>query len=257
MACLAAFGLFVQMQVGQNPNPGGGAALAGMFFFLMVCMAIALLPTICTLAGMWAVFAKAGEPGWAAIVPIYNFIVLLRIAGMPGWYVVLVFIPCIGAIAAIAFSIMIAIKLAERFNVGGGFVIGLILLPYIFYPILGFGSAECDGGDSRPKRRKIKRVSGPEDEEDDVPPPPPPRVKRRRVADDDDEDNDDRDDDEERVEEQAQTFKRKVPAPPPSPTGGAKLTCPECGVSLRLPPDLPPGKRIRCPKCQTAFTTPG
>jgi hypothetical protein len=88
-------------------------------------------------ASMWHVFSKAGRPGWASLIPIYNGYVLLKVAGKPGWWIVLYLIPFIDIVIAI----LVYMELAKRFGKGGGFAAGLILLPFIFWPILGFGDA--------------------------------------------------------------------------------------------------------------------
>jgi hypothetical protein len=93
------------------------------------------------IVGVWKVFEKAGRPGWASIVPIYNIIVLMEIVGKPTWWVLLYFIPCVNFII----GIIVAIELAKVFGKGGGFAAGLILLPFVFYPILGFGDARYQG----------------------------------------------------------------------------------------------------------------
>lgn len=93
---------------------------------------------ILSIAGTWATYAKAGKPGWASIVPIYNVIVLLEIAGKPIWWLILLFIPFVNIIVAI----MIQIDVAKAFRKDSGFGLGLAFLPFIFYPILGFGSAQ-------------------------------------------------------------------------------------------------------------------
>ena len=100
---------------------------------LIVNIAIALLMVI----SIWKVFIKAGQPGWAAIVPIYNMYVLLKIAGKPGWWILLLFVPVVNLVI----SIIALLGLAENFGKGAGFAIGLLFLPIIFYPILAFGSA--------------------------------------------------------------------------------------------------------------------
>ncbi|HUS47414.1 MAG TPA: DUF5684 domain-containing protein [Phycisphaerae bacterium] len=100
---------------------------------------IALL--VLVIAGAWKMFAKAGKPGWAAIVPIYNFVVILEIVGKPVWWVVLTFIP----VANLIISIIVMIELAKVFGKGAGFGIGLAFLGFIFIPILGFGSAKYIG----------------------------------------------------------------------------------------------------------------
>ncbi|WP_428263817.1 DUF5684 domain-containing protein [Haliangium sp.] len=110
-----------------------GPGIIGLIVQLAICVFL--------IASIWKVFAKAGKPGWAAIVPIYNLVVMLEIAGKPIWWIVLFFIP----IANIIVAILIAIGIAERFGKSTGFGIGLALLGIIFYPILGFGSAQYQG----------------------------------------------------------------------------------------------------------------
>lgn len=102
---------------------------------------IPLLIIVALLAACWKIFSKAGQPGWAAIVPIYNFVVLLKIVNRPIWWIILLLIPFVGVIVAI----ILALDMAKAFGKGAGFGIGLILLPFIFYPILGFGSAQYVG----------------------------------------------------------------------------------------------------------------
>jgi hypothetical protein len=111
------------------------SAAAGIFggVFMIVWLVIAVL----CIAGIWKVFTKAGEPGWAAIIPIYNIIVLVKIAGRPLWWFILLLIPFIGFIVAI----IVSIDVAKRFGKGAGYGLGLAILPFIFYPALGFGSA--------------------------------------------------------------------------------------------------------------------
>jgi uncharacterized membrane protein YhaH (DUF805 family) len=100
-----------------------------------------LAVTILMIAACWKVFTKAGQPGWAAIIPIYNWYILCKIVGRPGWWVILFFIPFINFII----GIILCIDLAKSFGKGVGFAIGLILLGIIFFPILGFGSAQYQG----------------------------------------------------------------------------------------------------------------
>ena len=90
------------------------------------------------IAALWKVFVKAGQPGWASIIPIYNAYVLLKIAGKPGWWLILYIIPLVNLIIAV----IVSIAVAEKFGKGAGFGIGLLLLGFIFYPILGFGSVQ-------------------------------------------------------------------------------------------------------------------
>ncbi|GAB2855438.1 DUF5684 domain-containing protein [Lentzea nigeriaca] len=101
-----------------------------------------LVFAVIVIAGMWATFSKAGKPGWAAIIPIYNLYVLLKVAGRPGWWLILFIIPFVNFIM----SIIVAIDVAKSFGKGGGFGFFLLaLLPFIGYPVLGFGSAQYRG----------------------------------------------------------------------------------------------------------------
>jgi Family of unknown function (DUF5684) len=117
----------------QN-NAGG--AIAGL-----IVLAIYLAIIILVIAGMWKMFVKAGQPGWGAIIPIYNVYLILKLVGRPAWWLILYFVP----IANIVVAVIIAIDLAKSFGKGGGFAVGLFFLGFIFIPILGFGSAEYQG----------------------------------------------------------------------------------------------------------------
>ncbi len=86
--------------------------------------------------GVWKTLEKAGQPGWGGLIPIYNLYLLTQVAQKPGWWVIMFFIP----IANIVFSILLYNEIAKRFGQGVGFTIGLILLPAIFFMLLGFGN---------------------------------------------------------------------------------------------------------------------
>ena len=100
-----------------------------------------ILFVIVMIAAMWKVFTKAGKPGWAAIVPIYNIIILLEIVGRPVWWIILFFIPIVNIII----SIIINHRLSKSFGHDIGFTLGLLFLPFIFIPILGFGGDKYVG----------------------------------------------------------------------------------------------------------------
>ncbi len=110
---------------------------SGSPFLIVVWLALMIF----IIAACWKTFGKAGEPGWAAIVPIYNLFVFLRIAGKPGWWLILFFIPLVNLIV----SIVATVAFAEKYGKGVGFAIGLIFLPFVFYPILGFGGSQYQG----------------------------------------------------------------------------------------------------------------
>ena len=107
--------------------------------FLPMLFALAIV--VLVIAGFWKVFVKAGHPGWAAIIPIYNIYILLKIAGRPGWWLLLFLIP----IVSLVIAIIVAIDVAKSFGKGTGFGVGLAFLGPIFYPILGFGDATYQG----------------------------------------------------------------------------------------------------------------
>ena len=98
---------------------------------------IALAVVVFMIASVWKVFTKAGQPGWAVLVPIYNAYILLKVAGRPGWWLLLYLVPLVNFVI----GIIVAIDIAKAFGKGTGFGVGLAFLGFIFYPILGFGSA--------------------------------------------------------------------------------------------------------------------
>lgn len=90
---------------------------------------------------------KAGQPGWACIIPIYNVYIMCKIAGRPGWWVLLMFIPVVNLVIAI----ILLIDISKSFGMGVGFGLGLVFLGIIFWPILGFGSATYQGAAAAPR----------------------------------------------------------------------------------------------------------
>jgi hypothetical protein len=101
---------------------------------------IAVVAIIC-IAAIWRIFEKAGKPGWASLIPIYNIIILLEIVGKPWWWLLLMLIPVVNII----FAVWMTNLLSKSFGKSEGFTVGLIFLGFIFYPILGFGNAEYEG----------------------------------------------------------------------------------------------------------------
>lgn len=109
--------------------------------FFAVYFAFTAVILVITIVSFWRIFAKAGKPGWAAIVPIYNTVVWLEIIGKPVWWILLLMIPGIN----IVFAIWITNLLSKSFGKDEAFTVGLILLPFVFYPILAFGKAQYAG----------------------------------------------------------------------------------------------------------------
>jgi hypothetical protein len=118
---------------GQPPSP--------------VSTIIGLLIALLLIVATWKVFTKAGQPGWASLIPIYNLYVWCKIVGRPWWWILLMLIPFVNFIILI----ILCIDMAKSFGKGAGFGIGLALLGIIFLPILGFGSAQYQGPAVAPK----------------------------------------------------------------------------------------------------------
>jgi Family of unknown function (DUF5684) len=105
------------------------------FFIFWLAIVIFLI------AAQWKVFVKAGQPGWAAIIPIYNIYIMTKIAGKPGIWTLLCLLPIVNII----FSIWLYNMISKSFGKDEGFTVGLVLLSIVFWPILGFGSAKYQG----------------------------------------------------------------------------------------------------------------
>jgi hypothetical protein len=166
--------LFAQARNNANAAPdaaklGGAMACFGTFFFLYLILIVIII------VGMWKVFTKAGQPGWASIVPFYNnYVLVVEICKKEILWFILMFIPFANIVAAW----VICMETARKFGKSEGFGIGLFFLPFIFWPMLGFGSAQYEG-----RRRSKARDYDDEDEDEDD------RPRRSRARDDDDDDD--------------------------------------------------------------------
>ena len=96
---------------------------------------INILLIMSALAGAWQVFVKAGREGWEALIPIYNIYVLTQLTAQPWWLVILCFVPLVNLVALA----ILCIKLSECFGKTWPYGIGLLIFPFFFYPLLGFG----------------------------------------------------------------------------------------------------------------------
>jgi hypothetical protein len=110
---------------------------ASAFHFPTWLIILYVVILVITIAGWWKIFEKAGKPGWASIIPFYNYIVACEIVGKPIWWFLLMICPCINFI----FLIWVANLISKSFGKSEGFTVGLILLNPIFACILGFGDA--------------------------------------------------------------------------------------------------------------------
>jgi uncharacterized membrane protein YoaK (UPF0700 family) len=112
-----------------------GGAIAGLFLFLII-LGAAL--QIISLAGMWKTASKAGQVGILACIPIVQIFIAMLIAKKPLWWVLLCLVPIVNFIVLL----IVVHEISKRFGRGIGTTIGLVCLPFVFWPILGFGSAQ-------------------------------------------------------------------------------------------------------------------
>ncbi|MCM0083444.1 DUF5684 domain-containing protein [Geomonas sp. Red32] len=105
---------------------------------LMSNLILILVSLLLIIAGMWKVFEKAGYAGWKAIIPFYNMYLLMIIAGKPGWWFFLLFIPVVG----IAILLLAYLSLAEKFGKSALFAVGLVFFPMLCFPALGFDRSQ-------------------------------------------------------------------------------------------------------------------
>jgi hypothetical protein len=109
---------------------------------VIICLIIVVL----VIAGVWRTFSKAGQPGWAAIIPIYNTYVLTEVGGSGILWFILMLVPFVNIIAAFK----VCIDVAKKFGKGTGFGVCLALFGFVCFPILGFGSATYQGAPAAP-----------------------------------------------------------------------------------------------------------
>src|SRR5215813_7302770 len=93
-----------------------------IFLYVLVAYVIWVIP-------LWVVFTKAGQPGWAALIPIYNYYIVLKLVGRPGWWLILYFIPIVN----IVILIVVLLDVSKSFGHGVGFMLGLLFLSIIFW----------------------------------------------------------------------------------------------------------------------------
>jgi len=137
--------MFVQATDYGNNGMSGGA----FFLWIVLIYIVFVIP-------LYAIFTKAGRPGWGAFIPIYSTIVLLEVVGRPIWWIILLFIPIVNLVV----FIIVMNDLSKSFGHGVGFTLGLIFLSWIFEMILAFGSSTYRGPVASPGAM--------------APPPPPP-----------------------------------------------------------------------------------
>jgi hypothetical protein len=121
------------METTESYDGASQGIMAAMGAFMFVYFLFLLLMVV----SMWKIFSKAGRPGWASIVPIYNIIVWLDIVGKPVWWIILLIIPIVNIVVLI----MLIHQLSVAFGQGIGMTLLMLFLPFIGFPMLAFGSA--------------------------------------------------------------------------------------------------------------------
>ncbi len=117
------------------------SSAGGMIVYMIIMLAVAVF----SIVAMWKVFKKAGKEGWAALIPIYNLVVLFQISGIDPKKLLWFLLPFIGQIIVFVYLIMAYINLAKAFGKSSGFAAGLIFLNVIFMGILAFDGSVYSG----------------------------------------------------------------------------------------------------------------
>lgn len=128
------------METTTEAYPWIALALAVLIPIIIIGISVFILEVV----ALWFVLEKAGEPGWAAIIPIYNYLMVIKIAGKPWWFILMMLIPLVN----IVICIIILNGLSKSFGKDEAFTVGLVFLHFIFLPILGFGKAQYSGDKS-------------------------------------------------------------------------------------------------------------
>jgi ABC-type sulfate transport system permease subunit len=151
----------------EHSYDGAEAGFAGVIIaFFIAFFWIFTLIWVISIVGMWKAFEKAGKPGWAALIPIYNLVVMIEIVGKPMIWVLWCLLPCVNWI----FGIWVTNLISKSYGKDEGFTIGLLFLPFIFWPILGFGSAKYIGPSAAEARHNPFQPNNPFNQ------PPPPQA---------------------------------------------------------------------------------
>ena len=119
----------------QSATDAAATAMAGGLFMIIMLFTIAV--TVISVVSMWRLFVKAGKPGWAALVPVYNIIVMLEIAGKPLWWVAMFFLP----VANVVFSILAYIDFAKAYGKDTAWGVLLAFFTPIVAPIMAFSKS--------------------------------------------------------------------------------------------------------------------
>jgi len=121
--------LATEVATTTSATAGPGAYVGGLIGYLLFAFALV------------GIFKKADEPVWQAFVPIWNYIVLIKVAGKPLWWIILFLIPIVNIVVLV----LVLHGLSTSFGHGAGFTVGLFFLSIIFLYILGYDSKPYRG----------------------------------------------------------------------------------------------------------------
>lgn len=127
------------MEASHITTPATGLFMVSIFMLLLV-----LGFAVFMLGAYWRVFEKTGRPGWYALIPFWNIYQMVKMAGMSGWSMLLLLVPFVNLFYLVGLNI----RIARSFGQSSGFGIGLALLGFIFWPILGYGDAQYQDHES-------------------------------------------------------------------------------------------------------------
>lgn len=149
-----------------DPSSGIFALIGGVGLFFYLAILVIMI------ASMWKLFEKAGKPGWAAIIPIYNLIVMIEIVGKPMIWILWLILPCVNVV----FIIWLTNLFVKSFGKSEGYTVGIIFLPFIFYPLLAFGNNPYLGPSAAEARGGFYPPNGFGNKDPFNQPPTPPQV---------------------------------------------------------------------------------
>lgn len=113
---------------------GGGSNLKAAFgLFIGICIIMFAIEII-ALISYWKLFEKAKVKGWKSLIPIYNSYIMVLISGLPGWSVLLLFIPFVN----VFYSIILVFNFLKAYGKGIGTFLLYLFFPYVILPYLAF-----------------------------------------------------------------------------------------------------------------------
>jgi hypothetical protein len=119
---------------------------SGVDAFTVWYIVVRIILGIIVWISLWHIFKKAGQNKWAGIIPLYNYLVLLKIVGRPWWWIFFLFtaiIPYYGGLIAIGFSAVVLNDLSKSFRKDFGMTVALFFI--VGFPVLAFGKAKYAG----------------------------------------------------------------------------------------------------------------